>query len=364
MAGHGFGGTDIDIIGLVPQSLFYRHGLTFIVQFCAGAMGVQIQAVRFLMEARFLQGKPNGVAGALALRMGSGDVVSVVGIAVAYDFRIDFRVSCLSVLIFLQNQDTGALSQNKAIPPLVKGNRGPLGIVDGGQRHAAGEAGDSQLIQGGLRAAGDHGVGVAVADCVERLADGMCAGGAGGYHAHRRALSVMLNGNGAGGDIGDHRRDKKRRYLFRAAVKQLFAVFYKGCHAADSGTDIDSQPFRLHSADNAAVLHSLGRGGQGVLGIKIGFPDFFLFQIKSGVEILDLRRHLNLKFLRIEPGDKADAVFARLHPLPSGLGVVADRGHRADSRDYYSIHSGSSLHCIAAVHPDDLAGNIGGFIRG
>ena len=37
MAGHGFGGTDIDIIGLVPQSLFYRHGLTFIVQFCAGA---------------------------------------------------------------------------------------------------------------------------------------------------------------------------------------------------------------------------------------------------------------------------------------------------------------------------------------
>ena len=59
--------------------------------------------------------------------MGSGDVVSVVGIAVAYDFRIDFRVSCLSVLIFLQNQDTGALSQNKAIPPLVKGNRGPLG---------------------------------------------------------------------------------------------------------------------------------------------------------------------------------------------------------------------------------------------
>ena len=53
--------------------------------------------------------------------------------------------------------------------------------------------------------------------------------------------------------------------FFRAAVKQLFAVFHKGGHAADSGADIDSQPFRLHSADNAAVLHSLGRGGQGVL---------------------------------------------------------------------------------------------------
>ena len=91
------------IVSPVPADALIHACLLYTsVQFCAGAVGVQIQAVRFLMKARFLQGKPNGVAGTLALRMGSGDVVSVVGIAVAYDFRIDFRVSCLSVLIFLQ----------------------------------------------------------------------------------------------------------------------------------------------------------------------------------------------------------------------------------------------------------------------
>ena len=53
----------------------------------------------------------------------------------------------------------------------------------------------AERVDGGLRAAGDDGVGIAVANGAERLADGVGAGGAGRHHGQAGALAVVADGD-------------------------------------------------------------------------------------------------------------------------------------------------------------------------
>ena len=71
------------------------------------------------------------------------------------------------------------------------GREALVGLVvvgrEGGQQV---EAGDAERVDHAVRAAGEHHVGVAAADDLGRLADGLAAGGAGGQAVGVRALRV------------------------------------------------------------------------------------------------------------------------------------------------------------------------------
>ena len=64
--------------------------------------------------------------------------------AVTHHFRIDMGTSVFGVLQFLQNQDTCAFTQNKAISLLVEGDRCPGRILSRGQSCQRGKTGHTR----------------------------------------------------------------------------------------------------------------------------------------------------------------------------------------------------------------------------
>ena len=74
------------------------------------------------------------------------------------------------------------------------------GVVARGQGGQQVEARHAEGVDHAVRAAGEHEVGVAVADHVRRLADGLAAGGAGGQAVEVRPLQVEV-----GGEVGGRR---------------------------------------------------------------------------------------------------------------------------------------------------------------
>ena len=83
------------------------------------------------------------------------------------------------------------------------------------------EAGDAERVDHAVRAAGEHEVGVAVADQLGRLADGLAAGGAGGQAVVVRAFEVEVVG-----EVG--RRRVQLLLVLAAGVEALQAAAVEG----------------------------------------------------------------------------------------------------------------------------------------
>ena len=127
--------------------------------------------------------------GAAAFGMAVGDAESVGGRAVAGDLGVDRRAAPPGVLELFQDEHAGALAHDKAVAQPIERARGLGGsVVPRGQGGEQTEAGDAERMDHAVRAAGDHEVGVAAADQLDRLADGLAAGGAGREAAEIRAF--------------------------------------------------------------------------------------------------------------------------------------------------------------------------------
>lgn len=82
------------------------------------------------------------------------------------------------MLQLLEDEHTGAFAHDEARTADVEGQGSGVRIFGGGEGLHIGEARGGQRVDGRLRAAGHHRVGIAVANEAERFADGVCAGGA------------------------------------------------------------------------------------------------------------------------------------------------------------------------------------------
>ena len=118
--------------------------------------------------------------GAFAVDAGRDDVVGVRAGAVAGELGEDAGAAALGVLQRFEDEDAGALGADEAVAVAVEGAAGLRRVVVAGREGAHDvEAGEAQLADAGLAAAGDHHVGAAEADDVERVAHRLGAGGAG-----------------------------------------------------------------------------------------------------------------------------------------------------------------------------------------
>ena len=211
--------------------------------------------------------------------------------------------------------------------------RGGVGV--GGEGAAAREAGDGLGHDGCLRAAGEDGVGVAMLDRAEGLADCVGGGGARGHDGQRGAERLMADGDVARGHVGDHHRDHERGGATRAALGDRVAVVGEGVDAARAGAHVDAQALVVDRAvgAEAGVGHGLVGGDERVLRVEVQVGGLLLAQQRRAVEVLDLGGHLDLEGLGVEVGDGADAAAPGDHALPGLLGRVAERRHGADAGD-------------------------------
>ena len=142
------------------------------------------------------------------------------------------------VLPLLEDEHAGTLAHDKAVAIGVEraARGGRIGV--GGERAAARKAGDGLGDDGGLGAAGEDRVGVAVLDRAEGLADRVGGGGARGHDGQRGAERLVADGDVAGRHVGDHHRDHERGGATRATGGDGVDVVHAGAQAARAGAHV------------------------------------------------------------------------------------------------------------------------------
>ena len=151
---------------------------------------------------------------------------------------------------FFEDEYARALAAYKAVAVLVQGATG-VGrvVVAGGKRLHGGEPADAQGCDGGLGAAGDHGVGVAALDDAKGIADGVGRRGAGGRGGLVGAARAKADGDVSSGQVDDGPGDEERRNLARTAGQHVGVFALDDVEAADSRADMDANAVTVRLVD-------------------------------------------------------------------------------------------------------------------
>ena len=202
------------------------------------------------------------------------------------------------------------------------------------------EAGSGEFGDGGFGAAGHHHIQIAVFDLAEGLANGVVGRGAGGDRCKVIALEAMLHGDHTAAHIGDHHGDKEGGNPVVSLLQRLDVFLLQGVDAADTAAQNDAHP-------EGILLFEFGAGvGEGQVGRRAGElavpvhpAGLFLGNaIIHGLEVLDLRRQLDVKIAGVKVGDFINAADAGLDILPHGVYADPHWGHGANAGNHYSFH--------------------------
>ncbi len=261
-------------------------------------------------------------------------MVGVTRRSVAEHLSKDRGSPCQGRFPLLDHQGCRSFGGHEAVPVGVEGPRRPLGVVVAfGEGLESGEAGHADGGDHGLRAAAHHGVGPAEADLVVGVADGVGRGGAGRDGAAVGALKAVLQGDLAGGHVGDHHRAQVRAHPFRPAVGQHVDLLLQGGQATDTAAVDHSHPVGRARGVQAAALHGLVGGHEGQLGEAVEVAGPSLAEDCLTVEVLHLGRDSNGEVRCVEQGDLRHAGTACHQGPPRLAGTVAHRADHADPGD-------------------------------
>ena len=341
-----------------------------IVELGRGAVGIDVETLgRLDVALGHRQRYRAGNAGSLGI--GTRDVISIIGVAVAHDLGVNVRTARLRMFHALEHEHAGALAHHKAVAVCIERAASRRRIGVGGQRTAGRKACNSIGDNGRLGTAREDRIGIAMLDGAERLAHGMGRGRARGHHGQGRAFCLVADRDIARSHVGDHHRDHIGRCTARPSIGDRVDVVDKCLHAAHARAHVDAQAFVIDGAFDikARIVHGLVRRRHRKLNAGVEMLGVTLAKVLVAVKALDLGRHLNGKRIRIEVRDRADTARAGAHSRPGGKRRVAERRYGTDAGDCNSLfHHGLLiqavlrpwfLHRHSAVDAHDLARNVG-----
>ena len=251
----------------------------------------------------------------------------------------------LGVLQLLKDEDPCAFAHDEAVPFLIEGDGGPVGVSRAGEGSHIVEARHGELGDGGFRAAGHAGVQVAVSDEPEGFAYGVGGGGAGRYRGEVGPLEAGADGDVPGGHVADHHGDEEHRHPARAFFQEFLVVFLKGLHPADAAADDDAHPVGVQVLQVGAAVPEGFRGGvEGELAVGVGAALLLAVQNGGGVEILDQGGHGDPQVLGVKTVDFGDSVAAGADAFPGRGGILAHGGNGSDAGNNNSSHGSSFSH--------------------
>ena len=140
MPHHAFGAGNWGELGSVTKDSFACHGLGAIVHCSARAVSVNISD--FLdVEFGVADGLSHATDSAAALWMNVGDAICVRRASVTKHFAVDLCATFACVLIFFQDHNRSALTQNETVPFFVERSGGfgwiAVSLRQGGQQAKA-----------------------------------------------------------------------------------------------------------------------------------------------------------------------------------------------------------------------------------
>ena len=148
-----------------------------------------------------------------------------------------------------------------------------------------------------LRASCNDGIGISVPNSPEGLPDAVGSCGTGGYNVKARAFCLMLDGNVACRNVGNHGGYEERGDPLSGRVFNHFCGFtVLDVKAAYSGAYINSKPERVYVGilsvcDKAGLLHGLPGGRHGIQREVVLLSDEGLLHAEFlRVKVLDFSR--------------------------------------------------------------------------
>ena len=232
VAGHRLGRRDVrGARRILAKRTLNARRLGRIVELGRGAVSVDIEALGRLNVAlghrqRYRTGD------ACRVRVGTRDVVGIIGVAVAHDLGINVRTARLRVFHALERQHAGALAHHKAVAIRIERTTCRRRVRISGESTAGRKARNGIGDDCGLGAASQDCIGIAMLDGAERLAHGMSRRRASGHHGQGRALRLVAYRDGARCHVGDHHRDHIGRCTARPLIGNRVDVVDECLHAA------------------------------------------------------------------------------------------------------------------------------------
>lgn len=245
------------------------------------------------------------------------------------------------MLQLLEHHDAGALTHHEPGPRRVERAAGAGGhLVLGGESPHRAEACEEERMDAALGAAGEHGVGGAVADEVGALADRVGAGRAGRDDGVVRPAQTERDRDLAARRVGKDVRQERGRHAARAALSENVVLAQQLVEPAD--TRAEHHPDAIGPvAVEPRVVHRLPGRGERELDAAIEALELLGGREAVTLEVLDLGCDVDRILARVERADEIDAAAPLHRSLPGGLHVVAERGDRSHAGDDDSPHPSS-----------------------
>src|ERR1017187_2627448 len=286
--------------------------------------------------ARIAHGVAHYAKAALVLRCRLRHVVSIAAHAVARDLREDASAALAGEFQLFQDHDARAFADHEAVAISIPRTAGLLGgVVAGRQSAHGGESANAHGSDCGLRAPGNHHVGIVVLDDAVRISDGMCASGTGRRGRLVRSLGPVAHRDLPGCKIDDGSRNEEWRNLAGPSVHQRGVFAFDDVEPSDPRPDVNADPLVvLRSNLQFRHFHRFLRGRDRDMNEASHFLDFFFFDEVQRVEVLDLGGNLAGKSSRVETGDAPDAALACKQGLPHHVSGIAHATDQAQACDY------------------------------
>ena len=338
VAGHRLGRRNREPLRVIAEHRLDRDGLVLVVELGRRAVRVDVADRRRLEPGVPQRGAEAGLGAAVVGRR-RRDVVGVAVGGVADQLGVDPRAAPSGVLELLEHQDAGALADHEAVAVEVERPARALGLgVAGRHRPHRVEPADPEDRDRGLGAAGDHAVGVAVADRAHRLADRV-----------RARSSTPRRATCSGRSRRSGSRSCPGASLMMMSVTKYGENPWRGPLAAwaakvSSMVWTPPRPAPMNDPQrSASASGNRGRqpgvgdrhhaGGDAELEEPVDVLDLALVEEPRRLPALDLAGELGRELAAIEQRDRPRAALARQQARPRGFEVVADRGDEADAGD-------------------------------
>ena len=275
---------------------------------------------------------------------GRSDVIRVARHPISGHLGVDLRAACDGAFAFFEDDDARPFAHDEAVALEIPRTRGVLRIVvPRRQRAHRRETSHSERRDHRFAAAGEHHVGVVVANHATGIADGMRAGRACSRRRGVWSSRVESNRHLSRREVDDQSRNEKWRDARRTAFEHLLVHLFDERKSANARADdhADAIGIFLGRVD-AGIIDRHLRRGDGVVNERVGLLDLFLLDPLLRLEAAHLAGDLTRKRAGIELRDPVDARSSFDEPLPCRIVADAQRGDHADAGDDYAsfqLHS-------------------------
>ena len=312
MPGHRFRRGDRQLVGVLAEQILDRERLDAIVVRRRRAVRVDV-ADLLRRDVGLPEGHVHDAHRPAAVLGRRRNVIRVAGHAVADDLGVDSRAARDGRFALFENDHAGPLADDEPIALLVERAARFVGLIVA-RRHRAhrGKPADAHRRNRRLRAAGNHRVGVAAPDDLERLPDRMRRRRARGAGRQVRPFGAEADRHLSCREVDDGCGNEERRDLPRPSGEERLVLALDAGEPADAGAHehADVRGVRLGNRQ-LRVIHRELRGRNRVLDEDVHLLDVLLLDELQRIESLDFARDPRGKRGRVEARDLSDAALAR-----------------------------------------------------